>query len=161
MQALALKHAPKRPWQPQPGEEPGAFVAFLAWAFTEPRLEQLPQAWAELALQHNWHKRALLLDKRLASRPETVEQATAAIAADALIVLRCELEHAAARAMTDPGRARLGDLTQLMRLLAELGAFAGKANGQDSDLNYDSLTAAEMATLAAAGQILAKARATR
>lgn len=145
---------PTRPWERRAEESPAEFVAFLAWCFSQPRAAQLPGSLHQTSIRFDWHRRAMLISKRLGDRLETPEQACAAIAQDSLVILRAELEHKAALALAQPGSVNMKELVALMRLLAELGGFAGAAPQAEPD--YSSLTPDELQTLAQAGQILAR-----
>jgi hypothetical protein len=149
---------PRRQWQRQHDEPVTDYAKFLLWHFSDERPTQLPPALHLIALQRGWQARSWLIDKLLNARAETVEQATSAIAADSLSILRHELEFRAAEALANPGRTPLKDLTALLRLLAELGAFAGKTAQPDDQLELGDLSDHEAATLAEAAAILARRR---
>lgn len=155
---LTRQLPPRRPWQRQHEEAPADFLRFLGWCFSTTRADIVPETCRELSMTHRWHQRAMLIDSRLRSQPETVEQAASAIAVDAMTILRAELEFKAAQAIEHPGAIRLADLNGLLRLLAELGAFAGKSKGE-AEPDYSALTPEEVVILARAGQILARAKA--
>lgn len=158
MSDLTLPPPPRRPWQRQHDESEADHLRFLRWLFSDSRAAELPGNLHRLALQHRWQHRAMLVDKRLSSAPQTVEQVASNIAADALTILTCELEFKAARAMQSPGDVPLKDLNGLLRLLAELGAFAGKAQTSAEDVDIGELTDHEAQVLAEAAAILTRRR---
>ena len=150
--------APTPPWQRQPGEGEIEWLTFLAWALGDrPALNATEDS--RLAAVHRWHVRAQQIDARL--RPaETPSQAVASIAQDALVVLRHELAWRASQAVTAPGQASLGELVQLLKLCSDLGLSAAQQPSAEAEtpVDYSTLTPEELAILAQASAIIAKAK---
>jgi hypothetical protein len=145
------------PWLRQPDESEEAWLTFLAWCFSTPQPILKSAEDSRLAAIHRWDQRAQLINARL--RPtESPAQAVTAIAQDALVVLRHELAWRASQAVVNPGGASLGELVQLLKLCSDLGLSAQQAPSDTEAVDYSRLSEHELAVLAEASAILARAK---
>lgn len=93
-------------------------------------------------------KRALYRDVK-PEEVETSEQAIAAIAQDAVLILRRGLRYHANRALKLPRAVQMSDCVALLRLVAELGPVAAKGGGSGAGADYSRLSPEELAQYAA------------
>lgn len=152
---------PLAPHEQRPDEPLEAWILFLRWTFGgKPRPEIINDAVRQMALRHDWQRRAALVDRRL-ERVRSVSDTAQQIALDAVSILSTELEALAAESRIRPGRQRLRDLTALLGLVSAMGGFAAIKAPDTSEaeaIDYSTLTEDELATLAEASAILARAK---
>lgn len=150
------------PWGKRPDESIAEYGTFLLWAFTPDRasLQLTPEA-SSTAARHGWWLRAAQLEAKLAP-PKSLTEVTQSIASDAVTILHVELAALAAQSRANPGQQRLKDLTALLQLVAGMGGFNAVAKNapstDEAGVDYSQLDADELACLARASHILAKAK---
>lgn len=129
-------------WAQRPDEPPEAYARFLWYTFTRPPMSALNVECINDAATYDWDRRATIVRYRLTLDPEPYEVACQRMSQDALIWMRRELEYKAALAVATPGTARMGEITDMMRLSVEL-SFAQRSNAQAQEWDMSALTPEE------------------